>query len=176
MTYQDIGHLFFPLYLLAGLLACLCSVGPGWRRHLWVSFIFTSYVILLFQLRFDGEAHHLGVTWYGLVAFVQLVMLMVSYMLKVRAWRIILLTAAAAILIQAAYTAFWYLDMPLPKQGYFVGVNLMQVIQVGSLIFCAPMWPFLARRMVKQIPKRRESWSDSSQQRTSPRAVITGTR
>ena len=177
MTYQDIGHLFFPIYLGASAAACLLSAGRGWRRHLWTAFVFGVYVILLFQLRFDGAAHDLGMAWYGLVAYVQAIMAFVAWRMRVRGWVVVTVSAAAAILLQAAYAAFSVLDMPLPRQGYFVVVNVCQCLQVGSLIVCAPTWPFLAGLWMRLTTKRREPWTPDlpSQQLTQPRQVISGT-
>lgn len=174
MTYQDIGHLFFPIYLVASVCACALSMGRGWRRHLWTSFVFGVYVILLFQLHFDGAAHELGRAWYGVVAFTQLVMGVVAYMLKVRGWKVITVAAAVAMAIQAVYLAFSLMDQALPRQGYFVTVNLVQCLQVGSLIVCAPVWPFLAGLKGMSFTRRRTPWKldPPSQQRTA----ISGTR
>lgn len=167
-TYQEVGHLFFPIYLWASVFACACSVGRGWKAHLWTALVFGGYVVFLFQLEFDGQAHAMGMKWYGLGAFVQLVMLGVASMVRVRGWQIITVSAVAAILLQATYAACSALHHPLPRQEYFVGVNLVQCLQVGALIVCAPVWPFLAGVVGLRSTQRRRPWTDSSPQRTLP--------
>lgn len=155
MTYQDIGHLFFPVYCAGCLLAMLVSSVR--LRDFFLAASYGFLVIFLFQMRFDGEAHHLGWRWYVLVAGVQAGMSVLAWLIHARASLLIMLLAAGAILLNAVYLVA-FLTHPLPRQGYFVGVNLCQSLQVGSLIFMAPLWPFLRNAWVRRFNKRRTPW------------------
>ena len=151
--YIQIVALLFPIYAAACLLAVVINLLD--RRSFYLAFAY-GFALITFQLTFGGRGPEEGYRIFLWSGFTQACIAGISLICRVRASRAIAFCSLAAVILNLTAMTAFLLNHPV-RQLYFIGMNTVQVLQVGSLIV-APMWPFLFGARRKLQDKRSEPW------------------
>ena len=128
--YAQIVASLFPAYIIGCMAAILLSWSP---KNLMLALAY-SYLLIVFQFVSWGQAQGWGVTTFLYCIYVQLAMGFCG------AWlgnRILAALSVTAILLNMAAAITFEFNHPI-RQVYFVGVNVIQSLQILSLIAMSP--------------------------------------
>lgn len=143
--YQALVASLFPAYVYG----CFLAMALSWsRRSFYLAFAY-SYLLIVFQFVATGQAKGWGDHTFIYCAYVQMVMGLCGMFGGSKP--LALLSGAAIVLNAIAFIAF---DLGHPiRQIYFVGVNVIQSLQIISLIAMSPA----AVRLYRLIREKRTS-------------------
>lgn len=149
MMYQALIQALFPAYVVG----CFVALSLSWsKRSFYLAFAY-GYLLIVFQFVATGQAKGWGVDTFLYCSYVQLVMGFCSVFLGNRT--VAMLSIFAVVLNVIAACAF-ELDNPI-RQIYFVGVNVIQSLQILSLIAMSPAMMRLYRLVMRE--KRTLPWA-----------------
>lgn len=127
--YQTLVASLFPMYIYG----CFIAMALSWsKRSFYLAFAY-SYLLIVFQFIATGQAQGWGVNTFLYCSFVQLVMGFCGLVGN----RMLSRLSIAAILLNFIAAAFFEFHHPI-RQIYFVGVNVIQSLQILSLIGMSP--------------------------------------
>lgn len=146
--YSQIVASLFPAYVIG----CFIAMALSWsKRSFYLAFAY-SYLLIVFQFVATGQAQGWGSKTFLYCAFVQLVMgfcgLAGNKPLSILAILAVILNMGAALMFE--------LHHPI-RQIYFVGVNVIQTLQILSLIAMSPAVVRLYRLVKRE--KRTLPWA-----------------
>jgi len=147
--------MIFPAYVVGCFIACLVNLTD--RKSLLLAVFYSLWVIILFQFFFWGKAQEFAWRWFLLLCLVHSVTIMMAQILKARASQLITIFSCCVIVFNLAYFGMWWIH-PLSRQVFFVVMNSLQTLSIGSLIVL-PAWPFLVRLWHKLHIKRSKPWT-----------------
>lgn len=137
--------MFFPIWMLGCFAALIINI-RDWRMWGLTAFYF-FFAIALFQIKFDGMAVIYGWKWYVLVSLVQIFVIGMTYITYARAAKSVRQCGFGIIGVCMLYLPFYVLHHPLPKAGYFIGINTFQALQVLALIGYSPSWTWVGKKL-----------------------------
>lgn len=152
--YQQLVAYLFPAYVIG----CLLAVALAWNRKGFYLACAYSWLLIVFQFISWGNGAGWGYRMFLAVSIVQFFMGFIAHISSVRASRVIALCSIGAIMLNLLAMTAFLLHHPI-RQIYFIGMNTVQTIQIGSLIAFAPAWPFLAELWRKLPLKRSKPWT-----------------
>lgn len=153
MTYQELVGMIFPGYLIACGIALLANLPD--RKGLLLTAFYCLMVIILFQFLFWGKAQIFGWRWYLLLILVHVCTIKMAHIQDMKASKAIMFLSACVIVFNLAFLC-WH----LPRQLFFVGMNALQTLQLGSLVVFGSAWPFLANLWRKLRRTRSKPWME----------------
>ena len=128
--YQQIVASLFPMYVYG----CFIAMALSWsKRSFYLAFAY-SYLLIVFQFVATGQAQGWGVNTFLYCSFVQLVM---GFCGAFAGNRMLGVLSVSAILLNFIAASAFVIGHPI-RQIYFVGVNVIQSLQILSLIAMSP--------------------------------------
>jgi NADH:ubiquinone oxidoreductase subunit 6 (subunit J) len=89
---------------------------------------------------------------YVLCSLAQLFIIVTAYLLETRASKIIVFTGIVAVLLNSMEMVLYLSGHPI-REAYFIGINIVQTVQIGSLLALSAPGMFLWRLMVRKRQK-----------------------
>lgn len=151
MTYQELVGMIFPAYVVGCGIAVLANLPD--RKSLLLAVFYSLWVIIVFQFLFWGKAQIFSWRWYLLLCLVHGITITLAQILETRATRLITILSSCVIAFNLAFLFAWFTH-PLPRQLFFVGMNTLQTLSLGSLVVFGSAWPFLAN-LWRKLPIKR---------------------
>lgn len=155
MNYPELVALMFPLMFGGCSIAVLCNL--FWKNELATSLGYSVIVIVLFQHLFWGKASIYQWHWYLLVSGAHVFAAYYAHVNSSRSRNLITLFSCLAITLNMSYLV-GYFTIPLPRQGFFLGMSTLQALQIITLISYSPAWPLLIRTFKFSQEKKDEPW------------------
>jgi hypothetical protein len=147
--YQMLVQSLFPAYVIG----CGIALSLSWsKRSFYLAFAY-AYLLIVFQFIATGQAKGWGADTFLYCSYVQLVMGFCGYF---GGNRTIAGLSIAAVLLNGFAALAFEIDHPI-RQVYFIGVNVIQSLQILSLIAMSPAMVKLYRLFHRE--KRSSPWA-----------------
>lgn len=143
--------MIFPAYVIACAIACLSNITE--KKSLLLAVFYSLWVIIVFQFLFWGKAQWFAWRWFPWLCLVHAITINMAHLLQTRATWPIMILSGCVILFNLAFLCMWFIH-PLPRQLFFIGMNALQTLQLGSLVVFGSAWPFLAN-LWRKLPLKR---------------------